>query len=313
MSYISICLKGLEKVAEKETKGKQILPGRVEFKVLPKKSKTKEFKSINKIYKLLIRFEFKDKEDILKEFKKLKIKIKKKFRVDCDREGEHDFKSVEIEKLIGVYLQKDSYELDFKTPQTIVFIDIIDKNCLVGLLLKEDLQKRNYRVKLNPDTLNPCIAYSALQLADYKKGDIILDPFCRDGIIVIEAAIMKKGKVYGFDKNIRNARINSKIAKVDINFSQNEIDWLDTKFKKNSVKVVTYLPSLSKRHNENDIRRIYSELTHQFNYVVKDKMALILRKTDLIKEYLSNFKIEKELNVQLGSDSFSILILKKIY
>ncbi len=175
----------------------------------------------------------------------------------------------------------------------------------------DELHKREYRVKLNPETLNPTIAYSALALSDYKKGDILVDPNCRDGIIIIEAGLMKKGKVFGFDKNIRNARINSKIAKVKIDLGQNEVDWLDTKFKKNSVKIVSFLPSVSKRNNESDARRFYSEFFHQTKYIVKDKMCLIAKKTELIKEYLIDFKLMKEINIKVGDDNYNILVLKK--
>ncbi len=301
-----MCLNGLEEVSEKETKGKKVYPGRIEFK-----GKVKNFRSLTNVYKLYKKFNFKKREEILDEFKKLKFKIKKKFKVECNREGKHDFKSVDIEKLIGVYLQKKSYTLDFKEPKTIIFIDIIDNLCFIGLLEKSNLQKREYRVKLNPETINPCIAYSAIRMVDYKKGDILVDPFCRDGIIAIEAGLMKKGKVYGFDKNIRNARINSKVAKLKLELSQNEIDWLDTKFKKNSVKIVTYLPSASKRVNENDIRKLYSEFFHQAKYIIKEKMALIVRKPELIRNYLDNFSLVKEANTQIGNDIYSLLVLKK--
>jgi len=308
MSYIGVCLNGLEEVSEKETKGKKIYSGRIEFK-----GKVKEFRSLITIYKLSKKFNFKKAEDILNEFKKLKLKIKKKFKVECNREGDHNFKSVDIEKSIGIYLQKKSYTLDFKEPKTIIFVDIIDNFCLIGLLEKDNLQKREYRVKLNPETLNPCIAYSALKMVDYKKGDILIDPFCRDGIIAIEAGLMKKGKVYGFDKNIRNARINSKVAKLKLDLSQNEIDWLDTKFKKNSVKIVTYLPSDSKRVDENEVRKLYSEFFHQAKYIVKERMALVIRKPDIVKSYFNSFSLLKETNTKIGNDSYSILVLKALH
>ena len=310
MSYIGICLNGIEEVAEKETKGKKIYSGRVSF-LKKSLSKKEEFKSLLTVYRLFKKFNFRKEDDILDEFKKLKIKIKQSFRVKCNREGKHIFKSVDIEKLLGIYLQKKGYKLNFKEPETIIFVDIIDNFCLIGLLEKEELQKREYRIKLNPETLNPTIAYAALSLVEYKKNDILVDPFCRDGIIIIEAGLMKKGKLFGFDKNIRNARINSKIAKVDINLSQNEIDWLDTKFKKKSVKIVSYLPSVSKRNLETDIRQVYSEFFHQAKYIVKEKMCLIVKKTELIKEYLTDFKLLKEINIKVGDDSYNLLVLKK--
>ena len=62
MSYIAVCLKGLEDISEKEVKGKKILLGRIEFKSFEKSLKGKkqkfDFKSVNKIYKLLKQFTF---------------------------------------------------------------------------------------------------------------------------------------------------------------------------------------------------------------------------------------------------------------
>ncbi|MBI2671357.1 hypothetical protein HYX16_00315 [Candidatus Woesearchaeota archaeon] len=306
MSYIAVCLKGLEEVAENETKGKKIIDGRIKFSQKPK-----NFKSISTIYSLKKQFKFKKQEDILKEFKKLKLKVKKSFKVNCNREGKHKFKSVDVEKLIGIYLQKQNHKLDFKNPGTVIYVDIINNECLIGLLEKDSLQKRNYRIKLNPETLNPCIAFAALKLINYKKNDILVDPFCRDGILVIEAALLKNGKVYGFDRSIRHSRINSKIAKVKIELSQDELDWLDTKFKKSSVKVATFIPCVSKNNKETDIRRIYSELMHQMDFITKDYASIIVKKPDLIKSYIHNFNIERELIITKGDDTYSILILKK--
>src|SRR3989344_4928701 len=189
MPYIAVCLKGLEEVAENEVKGKKIIEGRIKFSQKPK-----NFKSISAIYSLKKQFKFKKPEDILKELKKLKIKIKKSFKVNCNREGKHKFKSVDVEKLIGIYLQKQNHKLDFKDPDTVIYVDIVNNECLIGLLEKENLQKRNYRIKLNPETLNPCIAFAALKLINLKKEDILVDPYCRDGLIVIEEALMKKNQ-----------------------------------------------------------------------------------------------------------------------
>ncbi len=79
MGYVGICLKGLEEIAEKETKGKKIYSGRVSFKLFPKKFNQKgNFRSLITVYKLFKKFNFKKEDDVLNEFKKLKIKVKKK-------------------------------------------------------------------------------------------------------------------------------------------------------------------------------------------------------------------------------------------
>ncbi|MCX6712008.1 MAG: THUMP domain-containing protein [Candidatus Woesearchaeota archaeon] len=305
--FVGITVNGIEDVASKEVKGKKVLNGRVLFK-----KELKNYRCLDIVYKLIYKFEFDDFEDLIKKLIKIKFKIKDSFKVECNRKGQHNFKSVDITKELNDFLIKKGYNLDYKNPKTIVYVDIVDNNCLVGYLLKYNLHKRDYRIKINNQSINACLAYALLELSDYKKTDILVDPFCKDGVICIEAALLKGKKIYGMDENknnIRNAKINSQLAKVKIDFSNYDIEWLSTKFKKKSVKIVTNL-FISIR-NEQEYIRILPEFFNQVDYTLKDKIGIITTKPELIKKYVGKLKLEHERKIVIGGMIYYILILKK--
>lgn len=287
--YVGTCLKGLEEISSKICKGKKILDGRIGF------SKLSEYKCFDKVYKLIDKFKFRDLDDLIS-----KIKIDDKFKVECSRSGEHVFNSIEVESAIS---KKVSFN-----EKKILFIDIIDDNCLYGELIYSDLCKRDYRVKLQAETINPCLAFCSLKLLNVKKNDIVFDPFCRDGVVLIEGSRLGC-KCHGFMQNIRNARINSKVAKVDLVLDEQNIDIAKIRFKKNSVYVCSYFPSISKRKNERTIFRFYEEFFR--NSFVYKKICLICRKKDVL-EFAKDWKLKKELVVEKGSEKFYVFLLEKL-
>ena len=300
---IATCIEGLEDICIKEVKGKKIFPARVKFE-----GKVKDLKSCIHVYKLIKKFKIKKIEDIIKSIKK--YPIKGKFRVICERKGEHKFNSFEVQGRLAKHLTTLGFEPDLKKPDTIVFVDIIDDNCLIGILLKENLQKRDYRFKLTAENINANLAYALLSLVKCNKKSTIVDPFCRDGVICIEAARLG-AKVYGFHTNTRNARINSKIAKVNVDLSNKELDWLDTNFSKKTVTIISYIPSHSKNKPFDEMDKFVKELFHQAEYVVKDYIGLIAQKDDLISLYSKNFKLVDKRLVNIGESKYNLFVFKR--
>lgn len=305
--FVGVTINGIEDIASKEVKGKKILDRRVLFK-----KELKEYKSLDLVYRLIKKIEFNDLDDLVNKLIKINLRIKGTFKVDCNREGQHNFKSVDVQKELNDFLIKKEYKLDYKNPKTVIYIDITNNNCLVGLLLKNNLHKRDYRIKINNQSINACLAYALLKLSNYKKNDVLVDPFCKDGVICVEAALLKCKKIYGLDENknnIRNSKINAQLAKVKIDFSNYDIGWLSTKFKKNSIKIVTNLFVSSR--NEEEYKKILPEFFNQVDYVLKDKIGIITTKPELVKQYTNKLKLESERKITIGGMVYYILILKK--
>ena len=356
MKAIAATIPGLEEITIKEIKeilklsSKTIAPGRILFNVKSEKDIAKfiiNTRSSVKVYELLDYSKFKKTDDIENLVKKISFKIKDSFVVRCNRVGNHDFRSKDIEMSVGEMIYKKyKINVDLENPTITIYVDIINDYSFIGMdFTGEPLTKRNYRIKLTPQSINPCLAYSLVRLSDYKKKDVLLNLFSKSGEIAIEAALYllkkqnkqnflfnklikyeekekklkKKLKIYAIDSQsnfIRNIVINSKIASVydSIKILKIDTDWLDTKFKKNSVdKIITSIPYPSKNVSENDMINMYRELFSQAHYVLKKTglMAILTPKPEYVKNNIYKFKLQREIKIQMGDQPFYILIYKK--
>lgn len=317
--------------------------------------------SFIKILYLIDSFKFKDKNEIENKLrlneKELNQFIKNKtFKVNCKRLGNHNFNSVDIEKLImnGI-LNKFKLKIDYENPDINLYAYIYESNFYLGIDFSGfDLSKRDYRIFLHPAALKGTIAYSLLRIGDYKSKETIIDPFCGSGTISIEAALhasalplnyyrkekfaflkflkfnfekidkkINKNKlnIIGYDyllRHVKAAQKNAKIAGVDkkIKISRIEVEWLDTKFEKNSIdKIISHPPDVSK-FNEKNMEKLYNEFFNQTKYVLKKKglVVLISNKRDLIKKISKEykFKLIKEREVWQGQEKLDILVFGKI-
>ncbi|MAG47237.1 hypothetical protein CL617_01410 [archaeon] len=310
MKYIAQTFKGLEQVTEKELSGKKITDRRIEYT----KSK-KEIKTVLLSYELIKKIKFKNFKDLLKKVENSKINIKGTFRVDCSKEENSKINTQQVRETIGEIFFKKGNKVNLDNPNFTIFLDIYKNTCFLGMNPKT--YKRDYKVRSSRDSINSSLGASLLKIAKLKKTDTLLDPFCSDGVILIEAGLFGAKKLYGLAEDTKNASINSKVAKVKINLSKNELDWLDTSFKEKSVdKIITKPLFFSKRRSKEDVYKTTKELFHQTKYILK-KNGLLLTlcpKTELLEKYAKEykFKAKKETEVQVGDLLYKINSFKKI-
>lgn len=348
MEYIAYTVIGIEDIAIKEieeltkAKAKTILPGRLLFECSEKAVNELVYitKSLTRVCLFLSKFSFKTQDDIEKELNKIKYPIKGTFAARCSRKGDHAFDSREIEILIGNTAPKD-HKVNLENPDTLIYADIIENICIISIeLTRKELQKRDYRIKAHIQSVNPCVAYAMVRLAKWKKTEIFLDPFCKDGIIAIEAALYASniprgffsndGKIESIDKkisrdelkvfaydalmpNVRSTEINAKLASVNkqITFSRTELDWLETKFKKNSVdKIVTAVPSVK---DEKEMGKVYREFFYQAEYIMKKKGIIIsaIHHPEIFRGFAKGFKLIEERKITIGEYSYAVLVFSK--
>src|SRR3989338_9450143 len=194
-------------------------------------------------------------------------------------------------------------------------MDIKNDNCFIGINPVQN-SKRGYRIRNTSGSINSTIAYSLVSLAEINKTDNVLDTFCKDGVILIEAGISKAKKLNGLERDIKNSSINSKLAKIKINLSNDPLDWIETRFKEGSItKIITNLPSQSKKISKNDAAEITREFFYQSKHVLNKKglMVLLTRDSLIVKKFASEFefKIINSLDFIQGDTKYSILKLKR--
>ena len=306
--------------------------------------------SVTRIINLLAEFKFTSFDDLVEKIKNVKIDswLRKTFQVKCSRIGEHPFNSQDVEKAVG---ENINGMVDFDNPDVLFFVYIYNDNAYFGVdFAGFDLAKRDYKIFSHPISLKGPLAYSIVRLAKYKEGEVLLDPFCKDGTVAVEAALFasrmpvnfyrKKnfafskfvdfdfGKadkaikdatgIHAYDSQMRNveaAKKNAKIAGVNkfITFSKMDTEWLDTKLDKASVdKIVTNLPRAGKE-NVKFIERLYKEFFYQAEFVLKDKglIVCVTNNTDILKKYADEYKFKaKETKEILGGQLKAVILTK---
>jgi len=133
------------------------------------------------------------------------------FRVTCERVGgPHAFQAPNVEFEIGGAMS-EFYE--FSKPKMVDHdvhcrVDVMGDKVMVGTQLNvEDLTKRHFLRHRNAVTIKTNLAYVMLRLANVQKGNLIVDPFCGSGTILLEALEMTQGNMrcIGLDVSRRTA------------------------------------------------------------------------------------------------------------
>jgi len=297
--FIASTLKGLEKVCCKEVNGKIVSDCRIGFE------KKQEVRSALVVYELVGYFKFKTLKDIVAKVKKLKINIKGGFKAECNREGKHKFSSQEIKEGIGEIFYNKGFKVNLHEPETIIYADIKDNSCFIGLNPCY-CGKRAYRIRGGRQGLNATIAYALLRIADFKPENVLLDPFCNDGVILVEAGLLGGNNLYGLAEYLQNAKIHAHVAKVKVNLF-NERDEFYKLFKKKGVDLIITQPGF---YDGNGITEMFSRAK---TLLKKDgKIIVISSKIGVIKKLAgkNGLKGRRRLKVVNGDICYEIMEFK---
>ena len=149
-------------------------------------------------------------DNIVEEIKKIQVSVPKGttfvVRADVDTE---DIEKQEISQDIGALIvEKTGAKVEFKRPQTTFLVLVRKGICHFGIDVSgEDLGRRDFRIFLGPQALKGHVAASLVRLAGIDAKKVILDPFCKNGIIPIETALqLAKRSPHFFGKEKFNFR-----------------------------------------------------------------------------------------------------------
>jgi len=298
----------------------------------------------NRVILLLEEFDFKEFDSKIKEFGKSRaVKEwagKGTFAVRCER---HDkgISSQELEEKVGKQIDG---KVNLKNADVIFIVYNIGEKCYLGVDYSGELNKRDYKVFPSSASVRGTIGYAMLRIAGYSGKESVLDVFCKDGLIPIEAALYatgksvnhyrkdkmsflkfekfemedkerKGGKIYAYDGNFANinaAKKNAKIAGVEkaVKFSRTPVEDLDLKFKEKEVNlIVTKVPFLTQR-SARDVEKHYKNLFYQADYMLKGKVLVMCNNAEKLKKYAQEyeFKLEEEREIEMGKEKTIVLV-----
>ena len=335
MKFLVTCDPGLEDIAEKEIKQKD-KNARVErffnfqgkLLVSSKGKKLMNLHSIHHVVRLLKTFYL--KESTLEEIKKVLSKIEipqmkdaKRFRVTSQRFGEHNFTSIDMQKIAGeVFLEKYKKKVDLENYDLNIRFDLVGKFGYVGLQLTDDSLYKRYQKPFNHiAAIKSTIAYAMIVLSDIKKGESILDPMCGSGTIPMEAASLFKNKVKIIAGDIDERCVQGSIENARLNNLDKYIE-----FKKiDAVRLEDYISSVDKiitnppygvRIEKRNLKEFYKKfLLSSAKVLDEGKITLITLKANMFRHILFNtrkYRIIHERVVEAGGIYPHIFVLQKI-
>src|SRR3989338_813497 len=166
---------------------------------------------------------------------------KMQFKVECMRIGTHEFKSTDVEAKAGQIIINNSKKRDVKVNikdyETIFFVYIFDNKCYFGVdFAGFELNKRNYKIFLHPNSLRGPIAYSLIRDSGFQKKERMLDPFSRDGVTAIESALYAADFPVNYYNKEKFAFLKLKLG---IDFGK-MFKSCDTKIKKTKLHIYNY-------------------------------------------------------------------------
>ena len=125
------------------------------------------------------------------------------FRATTVRQGDHDFTSVDVQREAGGGLDAHyAAAVDLEDYDVEVRVDVHDDRCLVSVQhTREALSRRQLEGYQPRAALKANVAYALLRLAHLDEPpDVLLDPFCGSGTILLEAAdLWPEVRGYGND------------------------------------------------------------------------------------------------------------------
>ncbi len=335
MNFLVTCDPGLEDIVEKEIKEKDKKAKVARFfnfqgKLLVNSNieKLQNMHSIHHIIKLIKVFHLKNTEpsEIKKELRKIEIQEMKeidKFRVTSQRFGDHNFTSIDMQKVAGeVFLEKYKKRVDLENFDINIRFDLIGSLGIVGLQLTKDSLYKRFQKKFNHNAaIKSTIAYGMLMLSDIHNKETLLDPMCGSGTIPMEAASIfgNKIKIIAGDKNkkcIEGALENAKINFLDkyIEFKLLDATKLEKHFS-NIDKIVTNPPYGVRLAKKANLKDFYKKFLLSASAVLNSKMTIITLKANMFRNLIfltKKYKIVHERVVESGGIYPHIFVLEKI-
>jgi len=328
---------GMEDVCEKEVKEKiknarnfSLERGKVYFDLAFKKwKKTLNLRSIHFSNVFLDHFILKNNSlnYLISKLQKIDYSLLEQFssyRVICKRFGIHKFKSIQVEKKLGDYIHSNyKIKTDLENFEVGLKVKIVGRHVYALLQLhNKPLNKRDYFVFNHPTQIDASLAYGMIRLANAKKGNILVDPFCGSATIPIEAALFygKKVKIFGMDiskqfienawKNVRKAKVEN-LVELKVGDARN----LENYFEK--IDIIVSNPPYGIKFSEKGIKGLYAKFLESSSKVLNfgGKIIVAILRSGIFRNLVlkqRNFRILEERVVFYGGLYPNLFILERI-
>jgi len=246
-----------------------------------------------------------------------------RFRVVARQVGDHEFRRVDLQRVVelGIAERRDhTWRLDEDAADVEFWATQIGGELLLGIRLSDErMRHRDYKIAHRPGSLRPAVAAAVAWLSDPRDDDIVLDPFCGVGTLLIERAHLGRYRnLIGSDRDpgaIRAAREN-----IGPRFKPVELhdDWDAGALPLGDAsvtKIAANLPWGIKHGSHAVNRRRYGDWLAEMNRVLapEGKMVLLTAEWRLMRDLIERgaLAVEKLSRVMVLGAPASLYLCKK--
>jgi tRNA (guanine6-N2)-methyltransferase len=247
-----------------------------------------------------------------------------RFRVVARQVGDHEFRRVDLQRVVGLGIAErrdHTWRLDEDAADVEFWATQIGSELLLGIRLSDErMRHRDYKIAHRPGSLRPAVAAAMAWLSDPRDDDILLDPFCGVGTVLIERAHLGRYRnLIGSDRDpgaIRAARENIgprfKPLELHDDWDAGALPLADASV----TKIATNLPWGIKHGSHAVNRRRYGDWLAEMNRVLapEGKMILLTAEWRLMRDLIERgaLAVENLLRVTVLGAPASLYLCKKV-
>jgi tRNA (guanine6-N2)-methyltransferase len=206
-----------------------------------------------------------------------------KFRVIARMAGEHEFRRVDFQRAVerGILERGDhTWRLEEEDADVEFWATMIDAEFFLAVRLSDDrMRHREYKAAHRPASLRPASAAAIAWLSEPRDDDVVLDPFCGAGTILIERAQLGRyAMLIGSDRDpaaLAAARVNvgARYKPIQLeNWDAGALPLADASVN----KIVTNLPWGLRYGSHGENRKLYPIWMREFARVLKGGGVMVM-------------------------------------
>ncbi len=206
-----------------------------------------------------------------------------KFRVIARMAGEHEYRRVDFQRAVerGILERGDhTWRLEEEDADAEFWASMIDAEFFLTVRLSDDrMRHRDYKAAHRPASLRASSAAALAWLSQPREDDVVLDPFCGAGTILIERAHLGRyAMLLGSDRDqaaLAAARINvgARYKPIQLeNWDAGAIPLGDASVS----KIVTNLPWGLRYGSHGENRKLYPQWIREFIRVLKSGGVMVM-------------------------------------
>jgi tRNA (guanine6-N2)-methyltransferase len=245
-----------------------------------------------------------------------------KFRVITRMAGEHEFRRVDFQRAVerGILERSDhTWRLEEEGADVELWATMIDSEFFLTVRLSDDaMRHREYKAAHRPASLRASSAAALAWLSEPRDDDVVLDPFCGAGTILIERAHLGRyAMLLGSDRDaaaLAAARVNvgARYKPIQLeNWDAGALPLGDASVN----KIVTNLPWGLRYGSHGENRKLYPIWMREFARVLKPggMMVMLTAEWRLMRELerTRKFAPSKIIRVSVLGKSAAIYVCRK--